>query len=800
MLKNYFKIAFRNLLNQKVYSLINIAGLAIGITCFILIYLFVTDELSYDKFNTKYDRIYRIIEKVNTEGQGEESTSSPIPVARALMNDYPQYIESIVRFFNYQQPTITLKVGDRKFNETRAFFADSTLFEIFDYKLAEGNPDNALAAPNSIVISKEMAEKYFGSVDPVGKIMKLQGVVDIKVTGVFAELPTQSHIHFDCLISFGTVHSLNGPNYGRSFVWNPAWTYILLKKGVKPEQLENEFPNFVNKYYPGLIKNQVENYLQPLGDIHLKSNLDYEIEPNSDMSVVYIFSIVGFLILIIACINFMNLATARSSKRAREVGMRKVLGAARGQLIKQFLGESILITFIAVLISVALINLLLPVFNGLSEKSLSFHVITRPDLLAVLAGVGLFVGLAAGIYPAFFLSSAQPVTTIKTNVQPRGGAALLRKVLVVLQFGISLALIIGTIIVVEQLDFLRNSDTGFDKEHVLIVPLKPQMLRNFESIRNQFLLNSNVVNVTTMDDILGEGHNTHEINYEGMQPGKWVYLPGLQVDDRFVSTFGLKIIEGRDYSKEFPGDDSLSILINESMVKKMGWTPQRAIGKRFNTYGGHERVIGVIKDFNFVTLKQPIGPFFISLIRPQLAFFFRKNMAVKIRPGNIKNTINDLETKWSGLVPSIPFEFSFLNDRLNNLYKAQDRLGSLVGYFSILAIFIACLGMFALASYSVERKFKEIGIRKVLGATSAEIVGLLMKEFLVLVLLANIITWPVSYFIMNNWLKDFAFRIDFPFWALALSGLITIIVSILTVGLQAYKAAMLNPVKSLRYE
>ncbi len=800
MLKNYFKIAFRNLLNQKVYSLINIAGLAIGITCFILIYLFVTDELSYDKFNTKYDRIYRIIEKVNTEGQGEESTSSPIPVARALMNDYPQYIESIVRFFNYQQPTITLKVGDRKFNETRAFFADSTLFEIFDYKLAEGNPDNALAAPNSIVISKEMAEKYFGSVDPVGKIMKLQGVVDIKVTGVFAELPTQSHIHFDCLISFGTVHSLNGPNYGRSFVWNPAWTYILLKKGVKPEQLENEFPNFVNKYYPGLIKNQVENYLQPLGDIHLKSNLDYEIEPNSDMSVVYIFSIVGFLILIIACINFMNLATARSSKRAREVGMRKVLGAARGQLIKQFLGESILITFIAVLISVALINLLLPVFNGLSEKSLSFHVITRPDLLAVLAGVGLFVGLAAGIYPAFFLSSAQPVTTIKTNVQPRGGAALLRKVLVVLQFGISLALIIGTIIVVEQLDFLRNSDTGFDNEHVLIVPLKPQMLRNFESIRNQFLLNSNVVNVTTMDDILGEGHNTHEINYEGMQPGKWVYLPGLQVDDRFVSTFGLKIIEGRDYSKEFPGDDSLSILINESMVKKMGWTPQRAIGKRFNTYGGHERVIGVIKDFNFVTLKQPIGPFFISLIRPQLAFFFRKNMAVKIRPGNIKNTINDLETKWSGLVPSIPFEFSFLNDRLNNLYKAQDRLGSLVGYFSILAIFIACLGMFALASYSVERKFKEIGIRKVLGATSAEIVGLLMKEFLVLVLLANIITWPVSYFIMNNWLKDFAFRIDFPFWALALSGLITIIVSILTVGLQAYKAAMLNPVKSLRYE
>lgn len=800
MLKNYFKIAFRNLLNQKVYSLINIAGLAIGIACFILIYLFVTDELNYDKFNTKYDRIYRIIEKVNTEGQGEESTSSPIPVARALMNDYPQYIESIVRFFNYQQPSVTLQVENRKFNETRAYFTDSTLFKVFDYKLEKGNPDKALAAPNSIVLSKELANKYFGARDPIGKIMKLQGVVDVKVTGVFADLPSQSHIHFDCLISFGTVNSLNGPNYGRSFVWNPAWTYILLKKGVKPEQLEKEFPNFVNKYYPGLIKNQVENYLQPLGDIHLKSHLDYEIEPNSDISVVYIFSIVGFLILIIACINFMNLATARSSKRAREVGMRKVLGAGRPQLIKQFLGESLLITFIAVIISILLINLLLPLFNGLADKSLSFHVITRPDLLVVLILVGLFVGLLAGLYPAFFLSSTQPVTAIKTNAQPKGGAALLRKVLVVFQFAISLALIIGTIIIVRQLNFLRNSSTGFDKEQVLIVPLKPQMLRSFEAVRNQFLLNSNVVNVTTMDDILGESHNTHEINYEGMQPGKWVYLPGLQVDDRFVSTFGLKIIEGRDYSKEFPGDDSLSILINESMVKKMGWTPQSAIGKRFNTYGGHERVIGVIKDFNFVSLKQPIGPFFISLIRPQLAFFFRKNMAVKIKPADIKNTISYMDQKWSELVPSIPFEFSFLNQRLDNLYKAQDRLGKLVGYFSMLAIFVACLGMFALASYSVERKFKEIGIRKVLGATSAEIVGLLMKEFLVLVLIANLITWPVSYYIMSDWLKDFAFRIDFPYWALFLSGLITILVSVLTVGLQAYKAALLNPVKSIRYE
>jgi len=801
MIRNYFKIAFRNLLSQKVYSLINISGLAIGIACFILIYLFVADELGYDKFNTKYDRIYRIIEKINNDGQGEESTSSPIPLAAAMQNDYPQYIENITRFFNYQQPTITLQVDDKKFNEGKAFFADSTVFKIFDYKLAKGNPDKALAAPNSIVLSKGMAKKYFGEKDPMGKTLKLQGAVDVNVTGIFDDLPTQSHIQFDCLISFSTVKSLSGPNYGRSFVWNPAWTYILLKKGVKPEQLESEFHNFGQKYYPALIKDQVHNYLQPLGDIHLKSHLDYEIESNSDISVVYIFSIVGFLILIIACINFMNLATARSAKRAREVGMRKVLGAGRNQLIKQFLGESLLISFISVLISVLLINLLLPLFNGLADKNLNFHIISNLELLGLLIFVGLVVGIAAGIYPAFYLSSTRPITTIKTNVQPKGGAALLRKILVVTQFAISLALIIGTIIINKQLTFLQNANIGFNKEQVLVVPLKPQMLRNYESLKNQILLNSNVINVTSMNEVIGENHNTHEVNYEGMQAGKWIYLPGLMVDDQFLPTFDLKLVAGRNFSKEFPGDDSLSILINESMVKHLGWeTPEKAIGKRFNLFNGSERVIGVIKDFNFVSLKEPIGPFFIALIRPQLAFFFKKNMAIKIKPGDINKTISDLDEKWSEIVPSIPFEFTLLNDRLNNMYKAQDRLGKLVGYFSILAIFIACLGMFALASYSVERKFKEIGIRKVLGATEPEIIVLLLKEFLILVLIANIIAWPVSYFIMNNWLKDFAFRIDFPIWVLAASGLITLFISILTVGYQAVKAASANPVKSLRYE
>jgi putative ABC transport system permease protein len=802
MLKNYLKIAYRNLLNQKIYSFINIAGLAIGITCFILIYMFVQDELSYHKFNSKYDRIYRIIEKVNSDGQGEESTSQPIPVGPTLLNDYPQYIKSFVRFFNYQQPNFALQVGDRKFNETRVFFADSTLFNVFDYKLEAGNPDKALAEPNSIVLSKELAKKYFGDENPLGKIIKLQGQIDIKVTGVFAELPAQSHIHFDCLISFGTVYSLNGAHYQeRNFVWNPAWTYILLKKGIKPEMLEREFPNFVNKYYPQLIKNQVTNYLQPLRDIHLKSHLDYEIEPNSDISAVYIFSIVGFLILIIACINFMNLATAHSAKRAREVGMRKVLGAEKNQLIKQFLGESIVVSLISVVISVVLIPLLLPIFSSLANKELAFNPITHPGLLLVMIIVGFVVGIASGIYPAFFLSSTLPIATIKTNVQPKGGSAFLRKLLVVTQFAISLGLIIATFVIIKQLDYLQNADTGFDKEHQIIIPLKTPMLRYYKTLKDQFLLNSNVTNVTFMNEVIGENHNTHEINYEGMQAGKWIYMPGLMVDENFVPTFNLKIIAGRNYSKEFPGDDTLSIIINESMVNMLGWgPPEKALGKRFNTFGGHEVVIGVVKDFNFASLKEPIGPFFLSDMRPQFAPFFKKYMVVKIKPGNIKSTINYLDEKWSGIVTQLPFEFNFLNERLNSLYKSQDRLGKLIGYFSILAIIIACLGMFALATYSVERKFKEIGIRKVLGATSLEIVILFMKEFLMLVLIANVIAWPFSYYIMSNWLKDFAFRIDFPYYILVLSGIIAILISIFTVGFQSIKAASANPVKSLKYE
>ena len=802
MLKNYFKIALRNLLNNKTYSLINISGLAIGIACFMLIYLFVKDELSYDRFNSKADRIYRLTEKINLEGEGGEfSSSNPFPVMKAMLTDYPQYIEEGVRLFNFQLPTLTLQYEDQKFNEKKIFFADSTFFKIFDFPLAQGDKNNALANPNSIILTKNLAHKYFGNQNPMGKNLLYDGRTNLLVTGVFGDLPTQSHLDFDCLISFSTVNQLVGPGLLQNWVWNPNWTYFLLRKGVDPKELEKQFPKFVQKYYPDFLKPQITHYLQPLTDIHLKSNLDYEMYPNSSESNIYIFSAVGILIILIACINFMNLATARSAKRAREVGMRKVLGADRFMLIKQFLGESLLLSFFAVIVAVFLIELLIPLFNNLAGKQLSFKIFTEPSNLLLLLIVGVFVGLLSGIYPAFFLSASEPIRVVKGGIvnQPKGG--LLRKGLVVLQFTISLALIIGTLVIYQQLGFMQNANLGFNKENVVLVSFRPAAANRYQAFKDDLLMNKNISSVTMMNEIIGEHHNTHEINYEGMEEGKWVYFPGLLVDEDFVKTFDLKIIAGRDFSKEYPREDSLSILVNESMLKELHWgDPESAINRRFKTIFGGERIIGVVKDFNFVSLKEPIGPFFLDISPAFVRPFFLKYAAVRIKPGDVKNTISYIESKWNELIPQYPFEFSFLDENLNGMYKEQDNLGSLVGYFSILAIFIACLGMFALASFNAEQRTKEIGVRKVLGASVSGIVFLFTKDFLKLVLIAVVIASPLAYFILNKWLEDFAYRVNISPLVFITAAVVTFLIALITVAFQAIKAANANPVKSLRYE
>jgi putative ABC transport system permease protein len=802
MLKNYIKIALRNLLNNKTYSLINISGLAIGIACFMLIYLFVKDELGYDKFNSKADRIYRLTEKIELEGQGGEfSSSNPFPVMKAMLTDYPQYIEEGVRLFNFQQPSLILEYGDSKFNEKHIYFADSTFFKIFDFPLKSGDKNTALANPNSIILTKELAHKYFGNENPVGKTIIFEVNFNLLITGVFDELPSQSHFNFDCLISFSTVTQIIGPGIQQNWVWNPNWTYFLLKEGVNPKTLEKQFPQFVQKYYPAHLKPQITHYLQPLEDIHLKSDLDYEMQPNNDEANIYISSAVGILIILIACINFMNLATARSAKRAREVGMRKVLGANRPMLIKQFLGESLLLSFFAVIVAVFLIELLIPVFNNLAGKELSFKIFTDLSNLFLLLAVGLIVGILSGIYPAFFLSASEPIRVVKgsVNLQPKG--ALLRKGLVVLQFTISFALIIGTLVIYQQLKYMQNANLGFNKENVLLISFRPPVANRYEALKNELLRNENISYVTNMNEIVGEHHNTHEINYEGMETGKWVYFPGLLIDEDFAETFNLKMIAGRDFSKEYLREDSLGIIVNEAMLKELNWSdPQSVINKRFNTIFGQERIIGIVKDFNFVWLKEAIGAFFLDIAPEQVRPFFLKYAAARIKPGDVKRTISYIEDKWNEIVPEYPFEFSFLDENLNGMYKEQDNLGSLVGYFSILAIFIACLGMFALASFNAEQRTKEIGVRKVLGASVSGIVFLFTKDFLKLVLIAVITASPLAYIILNKWLEDFAYRVNISPAIFIIAAVVTFLIALSTVAYQAIKAASANPVKSLRYE
>jgi putative ABC transport system permease protein len=803
MLKNYIKIAFRNLLNNKTYSLINISGLAIGIACFILIYLFVKDELSYDQHHSKADRIYRLTEKIDMEGQGGEfSSSNPFPVMKAMLTDYPEYIEEGVRLFNFQQPSLTLEFGDNKFNERHIYFADSTFFKIFDFPLKTGDKNTALANPNSIILTQKLAHKYFGNENPLGKTIIYESNFNLLITGIFDELPSQSHFNFDCLISFSTVYQIfGGSGIEQNWVWNPNWTYFLLKDGVDPKTLEKQFPDFVQKYYPAHLKPQITHYLQPLPDIHLKSDLDYEMQPNNDVANLYIFSVVGILIILIAVINFMNLATARSAKRAREVGMRKVLGADRLMLIRQFLGESLILSFFAVILAVILIELLTPVFNNLSGKELSFEIFTEPGNLFLLIIVGLSVGIVSGIYPAFFLSAAEPIRVVKGNVnlQPKG--TLLRKALVIFQFTISFALIIGTLVIYQQLEFMQNANLGFNKENVLLVSFKPPAVNRYETFKDELKRNENISYVTWMNEIIGEHHNTHEINYEGLEADKFVYFPGLLVDEDFVETFDLKILAGRDFSDEFLREDSLGIIINEAMIKELNWgEPESVINKKFNTLFGQERIIGVVKDFNFVWLKEPIGPFFLDMAPEFTLPFFLKFAAVRVKPGNIKNTISYIEQKWNEIIPEYPFEFSFLDENLNKMYKEQDNLGKLVGYFSILAIFIACLGMFALASFNAEQRTKEIGVRKVLGASVSGIVILFTKDFLKLVLIAVVVATPLAYLILDNWLGNFAYRVNINPVIFIVSALITFLIALITIAFQAVKTANANPVKSLKYE
>ena len=801
MLRNYVKVAFRSILRDKFYSIINISGLALGIACCLLILVYVNDELSYDKFHEKADRTFRLTEYIETEGSGEKSSSMPFPVGPTLLQDFPDFVEAQVRMFDFQAPHLLIanKEVNQEFNEKRVFFVDSSFLDVFDFELLRGNRETALAEPRSVLITESMAKKYFNSEDAMGKTLRIQDQQDLVVTGIMKDSPKNAHFEFDFLVSFSSLRDFYNGNYPQSWYWNPCWTYVVLKENVRSADLEAVFPEFIKKYFPQFIIEDTRMVLQPLTDIHLKSNLEFEIAKNSSESNIYVFSVIGLFILFIASFNYMNLSTAKSVKRAKEVGMRKTLGGLRGQLIRQFLSESILVTFIAVLLSIVLVSIALPNFNALADKAISMDVLGNPIIIAGLLGIMLVVGLGSGIYPALVLSSFTPAQSLRGG-EAKGKGTMLRKAFVVLQFSLSIIMIIGTLVAIDQLSYLKQSDTGFKKDNIVYVSaLRTPIGRNYEAFKNDILTVNGVQSVTAVEDVLGAFHQGDNFRFEGMEQSKLFSVFWMRHD--FIETFDLDVLAGRSFKKHITTDDTTAIVINEALTRQMGWNVEETIGKRYQYNQFNGSIVGVVKDFNFVPKHQGIKPLVLQLRTNWWDFnLMIKYVAIKIDGQNIPETLSFLEEKWKAFVPAYPFDYFFLEDELNKQYVDEDKLSKVASIFSGLAIIVACLGLFALASFMTEQRRKEIAVRKVMGSSATRIVTLLSLDFVKLILLAFLIGTPLAYLSAQKWLQGFAYQIDLNWSTFVIAGVATLLIALITISYQAIKAATSNPVKSLKYE
>ncbi|MCP4726947.1 MAG: FtsX-like permease family protein, partial [bacterium] len=730
----------------------------------------------------------------------EESASQPVPAGPKLIEDYPHLIKAQTRFFNMQSPSLTVRYEENSFNEQRFFFADSSVFNIFSYRFITGDPKTALKDPNSIVITEETAKKYFNEEDPIGKTLLFQGGASFQVTGVLENVPPQTHLRFDFLASFGSLNSIMGQNFNRNWYWNPCWTYVLVQDNIEPEQLEEILPDFVENY-PQFIQDKITLHLQPLEDIHLHSNLDYEVTVNSDVTYIYIFLAIAVFVMVIACMNFMNLSTARSITRMKEIGMRKVLGAYRHQLIKQFLGESVLLSLLSMMIAVITVELLLPSFNNFTGKEMALDYMSNTFLIAAMTCITLFVGMVSGIYPALFLSGFKPVVVLKSTLRKGEKSALLRKGLVVLQFSISIILIAGTITAVMQLDYLQNTNLGFEKEEIILIPFPPGTLaRNFPALTERLKQNPDIQNVTAIEGKPGIFTQTGTYSPEGYTERAQLQIPRLIVDFDFIETFGMEMVAGRSFTREFAADTITGLIINEAAAEFLGWSPEESINKIFQR-GSQIRIVGVVKDFHYASLHNEIGPFLFDLTSSLGQFnFFMKYVAVRFNTQNVGNIISYVESTWNEVIPNQPFEYLFMDEELDEQYAAEVKLGILSKIFSSLAVFIACLGLYALASLTAQQKIREIGIRKVLGATVPNLLVLMSREFTNLVLISNLIGLPASYYFINKWLNNFAYRIDMGWDIFVVSGISAFLIALVTVSYHSFRAATTNPSSTLQNE
>lgn len=803
MWHNYLKIAFRNVLKHKATAAINIIGLSIGLASFILILMYVLDELSYDRYHQDADRIYRLVGKHDFEGVGEESASAPFPVAPTLIVEYPGLIEQAVRIFNFQVPRSLVQLDDKTFNEKRLFFADSNYFQLFNHQFIYGDPKIALNESYSVVITKATAHKYFGQDNPMGKTLRYENRFDLKVSGVIEDVPTNSHFHWDMIASMASVRSMYGGRLPQTWVWNPCWTYIKLNEGVRPENLEADFPNFIEKYFYDAMKESITLYLQPLTKIHLHSRLDYEIEPNGHMTYVVILSAIAVFLLLIAIINFMNLSTATSSRRAREIGIKKVVGADKLQLVKQFLGEAILISLLALLLSLLLVEFSLNWFNTLANKSLSIRQLLEPEFAIFLVLLGLITGILSGLYPALFLSSFQPLKVLKGQFAGGARSGKARKILVTAQFTISIALIISTLIAFDQLHFLRNADLGFNKSSVIFVPVnRTPIVPKYEAFKHDLEQHSFVLSVTALDDIFGVAHNTHEFRPEGFPEDKWQFYPALVVQHDFLKTFEIPIVAGRDYSRENKTDPMDAILINEAMVKHLGWgSNEKALGKKFKSLAGEERVVGVFKDFNATSLHQGATPFVLNIKEEErVNGFFLRYVAIRIAEGATQQAINTVEQIFHQFAPGRPFEFSFLSDELNKQYKEEERLSRFSLALTLLIILVAGLGLFGLVSFMIGQRRREISIRLTLGAGLHHMLTLFFKEYIMIIAAANLVAWPISWLLLNDWLNNFAYQTSINLSYFLLAALVSFLLTAFIISWRTLLALHQSPVHALRSE
>jgi len=801
MIKNYLKIAYRNIRRNFTYSFINIVGLAVGLASCLLIVVYVQHELSFDTFHPDSDRIYRVGYEVSLGSGSKVIASSPYRLAGALQNDFPQ-LRRVTHFSRLY--TDQVKVGEQVFRESKIAFADSTFFEVFRFDFVAGNPETALTRPGQVVITDRIADKYFGTENPVGQQLQLGApygdeYLELTVSGVIEEMPSNTHFHMNFLVSMPG----GPPVYPEALLYNWGWdshyTYVVLPESYQANAFRSDLIGFGDKYLDG--EWFIQFFAQKAEDIHLYSSLNSEIEANGSIIYVTIFSAVALIILLIACINYMNLATARAAERAREVGVRKAVGAHRGQLIGQFLGESMLTVAFSMLLAVGISELALPLFNELAGKSIELNFFSNGGLLLGFVGLTLIIGILSGTYPAFFLSSFKPVRVLKEAVTSVDrGALILRKGLVTLQFTISIVLIAGTIIVFNQLDFLRSKDLGAETEQVVVIPVQSSAIsRNYETIRSELLRHSAIREVTTSSRRIGRDINSGTFYRVVNEAGSEVSsrLSNIWVGWEFFDLYDINLLHGRAFSRALPSDTAnTAVVINREATRVLEMDPEQAIGKQIRA--GQQitgTIVGVAEDFHFESLYNAIKPM-VFFLDPETVSY----VSVKIAGQNIPETMETIRSVWKQFDPDRIFISSFLDEELYRTYIAEERFMQVFTIFTLLAIFTACLGIFGLAKFTAGRRTKEIGIRKVLGATAVDIVKLLSGEVVRLTGIAFLIALPIAWFAMTLWLEQFAYKTALDPWIFAAAGLAAGLVAWLTVSWQSLKAATLNPVESLRNE